>query len=146
LRALANGRKAGDLNEDPVMRPSAAAALTTAILAMAPQARAQPAVDPADLQCLVFSFALADSKEETARSAGSLAAFYFLGKIDGKTPGANLDDPIIALAKTLKPEDVQKYATRCGAELQGRGKSISELGERLQKAAASEPPPPATKE
>lgn len=118
---------------------TALALATTLAFATASTAQAQTAtLDPNDLKCLVFSFVLANAKEEQTKTAGALAAFYYLGKIDGRSPGVSLDGPIVDVAKDLKPEDVQAMSARCGAELQTRGQSISALGARLTKMSADQ--------
>ena len=122
-----------------------ALALAAMTLVAAGSARAQPkAPDAKDLQCLVTTFIMADSKEDQIKQAGALGAFYYLGKIEGRSPGADLDKPIIELAGKLTAEDIKAYGERCGAELKAEGQSVQALGERLQKAAtdaaAAKPP------
>jgi hypothetical protein len=122
--------------DEPMTRiDRCAMALAGAALLAAGSARAQPkAPDPQDLQCLVVTFIMADSKDEGTKAAGALGAFFYLGKIQGKTPGADLDKPIMDLAGNLSANDIKAYGERCGAELKAEGQAVSALGQRLQKA------------
>ena len=121
----------------------AAATAVLALLTAATGARAQSkAPDAEDLQCLVVTFIMADSKDEGTKTAGALGAFYFLGKLQAKTPNADLDKPILDLAPKLTAETIKTFGERCGAELKAESQAINALSERLQKAGQAQTAPP----
>lgn len=122
----------------------------TAMSAAAPAAAAAP--DPKDIECLVFTYMVASSSNQSEANAGALGAFYFLGKIDGTSPGADLDGPVAASFTGLKQGDLDALGKRCFAELQSRSAKVTAMGAQLQKlspppaatAAPAAPPAPAT--
>ena len=111
---------------------SALLAIAIAVSTVGQPASAQPAPDRKDLECLVISFAAGSDKDEAKKGAAAISAFYFLGKIDSRTPGVDLEKPIVALVESTAPKDYETMAKRCADELQSRGKSLSDLGDRLR--------------
>jgi len=63
---------------------------------------------------------------------------YFLGRIDGRAPGADLENQIIAQIKTLNNEQFRAEAQRCGQILLVRGKATTEIGRDLVKKGQQE--------
>ena len=108
----------------------AAAAMT----AQAP-APAAPASDQngRDARCLIVSSALTDSDDAEVRTAGLIAAQYYLGRIDGRSPGVDLEALLIREAERLPPADQQALLTSCGAVLEQRGKALEAIGDRMTK-------------
>lgn len=98
-------------------------------------AEALPNDDPeltADLRCLAIAFNMAGSQDAQLRQAGTLAAYYYLGKIDGRAPALDLEDAIHQANFSPSAAQFAAEAQRCGGELQIRGHEITEIGLRLQ--------------
>jgi len=106
-------------------------AAAAALLAAGAARAAEPS--PADVRCITVAFLLAGSaKDDNVKQAAVVSSFYFLGKVDGSAPGADLEAKIRDVATKLTQADAMADAKRCGAELQSRGLEIQALGERLK--------------
>ncbi|NCU12315.1 MAG: hypothetical protein GXC70_09225 [Sphingomonadaceae bacterium] len=104
------------------------------IAAAAAAAQPSPA-DLQDLRCIAAIGALSamvdkpDQKEKLV--AGML---YFVGKIDGRSPGFDYQGQLAALAAQPDFSDKQLLADamRCGEELKTRGDQLQKLGKALE--------------
>ena len=103
-----------------------------AMLAAAAAAPATPADDAADMRCLIVAAELADNGDKEIEEAGTLMTIYFLGRLDGRSPGANLEEMLIREAGAMSEEDRQRLLISCSAQLELRGKQVEALGNRLQ--------------
>jgi hypothetical protein len=110
-----------------------------ALAAVATGVRADPA-PAADVRCLAVAAFLAGNSDPKLQNAGVMAALYFLGKLDGHEPDMDLEARLKEVATQLSPKDLQSEAVRCGAELASRGKTMNEIGLRLQALGAGKAP------
>ncbi len=93
--------------------------------------------NPADLQDLrcIAAFAglsaLAGKPDDKEKMV--IGMLYYVGKIDGRTPGFDFKGQLDALVK--QPDYAEKYlladAKRCGDELKERGDQLQKLGGAL---------------
>lgn len=88
-----------------------------------------------DLHCVAaISSAIGMAKTENDKSQMIAGNLYFLGKVDGESPGLDLEQAMVDVvsgadfAKRL-PDEMR----RCGAELQSRGQAMVEVGKALTK-------------
>jgi hypothetical protein len=109
---------------------------STAALASPDANTAKPDVD-----CLVVSMNLLDSTDPTISKAAAIAMFYWLGKLDGRDPSFDLENIVTDELQSMTPERTRATAFRCGAEMEKRGQSLREIGERLQRRAAQQVAP-----
>jgi hypothetical protein len=79
---------------------------------------------------------MADSKDEATKNAGALSAFFYWGKIQGRSPNAALDKLIVDFASKLGEADTEALTKRCGADFKAEIESMSALGARLAAADA----------
>jgi hypothetical protein len=110
------------------------------LAAVATAARAADPAPAADVRCLAVASFLAGNADPKVQNAGVLAALYYLGKLDGREPGMDLEARLKEVAMQLSPKDIQSEAVRCGAELGARGKTMNEIGLRLQALGAGKAP------
>jgi hypothetical protein len=113
---------------------------SAAVLAAA--ATGARAADPApapDLRCLAVASVLASNSDPNVKNAGVMAALYYLGKLDGRDPGLDLETRLRQEVTQLSPQEIQSETLRCGAELAARGKTMNEIGLRLQGLAGKTP-------
>ena len=106
------------------------------LLSLATLAGTAPALDPAtqeDVRCLTAMFALAGQESKDQQSAGTLGALYFLGRIDGRSPGLDLETAVAAESKRLTDDELGKNLQTCGTRMESRGKDIIALGKALEK-------------
>lgn len=106
-----------------------------------------------DVHCVVIGLFLFRSTDATAQTAGLIMTYYFLGRLDGRTPKPDLERLISAESKKMNPADMQADQNRCGLELDAKSRALQQIGQhaalRDQPAApapapAPPPPPPAT--
>jgi len=68
--------------------------------------------------------------------AGKYASVYWMGRVNGATPNANLTQQLGTVAKTINGTNIQAQAQRCGEEMKQRGMQMQEAGKALQAQAA----------
>lgn len=85
-----------------------------------------------DLRCAAVTFAAITVVPENQKTSVSLAAIYFLGKLDGAAPNLDLETRLRAELAGMAAKDFQSEAARCGAELAKRGQDMQTLGAHLQ--------------
>jgi hypothetical protein len=107
------------------------AALVLALALFAP-ARAEDAASPTDMKCFVVMVIGASSSNPSLRDASAVAALYYLGRIDGRTPQLDLRLAVEETMKEIRSNDVRPEALRCSAELKARGQTVREMGARIQ--------------
>jgi hypothetical protein len=81
-----------------------------------------------DVQCVVVGARLSGSQ----RQAGTMLLIYFLGRIDGRSPHADLEALVEQEAKKMTASDFSHWTSRCGAEFSARGEQITKIGKSLQ--------------
>lgn len=107
------------------------AMIGVALLFTASLAAAAPADDAEDARCLIVAAELADSDDDELEEAGTIMTMYFLGRLDGRSPGANLETLIVREAAAMSEDDKERLLIACSAQLELRGKQMEALGSRL---------------
>lgn len=87
----------------------------------------------ADVQCIVVGARLSESADQKQRLSGEMLLTYFLGRIDGRSPNADLETMIGREAQKMTPSDFAKAARRCGAEFSARGVEFVRIGKALER-------------
>jgi hypothetical protein len=54
--------------------------------------------------------------------------YYFLGRLDGRTPKPDLERLISAESKKMTPADIQADQARCGVELDAKSRALQQIG------------------
>jgi hypothetical protein len=118
------------------MKRSILAACAVASLSFASAAQAQSQIKPADqadLECLAVTLVAGsqfpEGSAEHAGIAGGL--MYFLGKLEGRTPGVDWLERLTGYLLTLDEAFMARAAPRCGAEMEAKGRALSEWGQRM---------------
>jgi hypothetical protein len=96
-----------------------------------------------DVRCLALAAALTANPtlDANGKAAGQTIAVYFLGRLDGRTPGLDIKSRLIEQARVMgamSPDAVKAQAQACGATLGARGKALQEMGDALK--SADQPP------
>lgn len=107
--------------------------LLAASLPMLAAAAPPGAEDRADVRCLVVAYHLAGNEDKEISQAGILISQYYLGRLDGRSPGLDLEAAIEAETKGMDDAQMKALLERCGAEVEKRGKDVEALGTRLEK-------------
>lgn len=116
---------------------------TGVLLMMATATRADPAKatdsmnaqTTADAQCLVIGAQLSGSADPREKMPGQMILMYYLGRIDGRTPNADLKTLITSETRHMTVADVKSAASRCDREFSARGDEIVRIGKSLGKPA-----------
>lgn len=117
----------------------AAAALMTLFAASA-NAQVLAPSDP-DLRCALVGLNSAGQPGATAeqqQSAG-IFAIYYIGRMQGRTPGVDLDASIRQAASTVTLDMIAMETPRCAGELQRTGQLLVAMGESMLGGAEAEP-------
>jgi len=97
-----------------------------------PVASAEPDATTSDLRCLVSAAVMSSSSDDPkVKSAGQLAAIYFLGRLDGRTPDLDLEARFAEQAHAMTDADVKSQLQSCGATLSARGAALQTIGKDL---------------
>jgi len=106
--------------------------ILTCVLAASGRAGAANARTVGDVQCIVVGARLSDSADQKQRLSGVMLVTYFLGRIDGRSPNADLEKMIEREAKKMNTSDFAKAARRCGTEFSARGVELVRIGKALE--------------
>lgn len=88
-----------------------------------------------DVRCLVVGFYLSRSADPAQQSAGRMLSVYFMGKITGRRPSADLEELLFTQVELLAGTNLQPEAQRCGGELTEVGGKMKEVGAALMRRA-----------
>jgi hypothetical protein len=118
------------------------ALILTASLALPAAARAdEPKETSDDVRCLVVAFTLSQSQDTNAKQIGDAASAYYLGKLDGRTPGLDLEAELREAIPKVTSDTFMTQLQQCGAPLKTRFDEVKAIGDRL-KAEFPTPTPP----
>jgi hypothetical protein len=95
---------------------------------------AAPPPDPEtvkDVRCLVALIVLGNSQDPKIRESALIGAQYFLGRIDGRSPGLDLEAAMANEASMIRAQQ-KSFLESCGAILTRRGGEVEEIGNRLK--------------
>jgi hypothetical protein len=103
-------------------------------LTMASPALADPNID--DVHCFLVAIKMADSNQPALQTRGLMGQFYWMGKLDGRTPGIDTETAVMAELPKMLGELFEREYARCDKELRTRGNAELEMGQDLHKRAA----------
>src|SRR5689334_22708996 len=84
-----------------------------------------------DVRCFIVVSSLADSNDDAAKTAGMMGTEYYLGRIDGRSPGLDLE-AAVARELPISATHNANLLRSCGALMQKRGSEVEAVGRRLQ--------------
>jgi hypothetical protein len=101
-------------------------------LAPVPLRAAAPADENArDMRCLIVSFDLASAKNKELETAGLLASQYFLGRLDGRSPGGDFEALLVREAERMTEAEKAGLMTTCLKQIEDRNKLLEAVGNKL---------------
>lgn len=86
-----------------------------------------------DVRCLLAAVTMMTSPNNTIRAAAATSALYYLGRLDGREPGVDLEKRLSEESHRMSSDDLAAESKRCGQELSARARVISSIGQRLGK-------------
>jgi hypothetical protein len=95
------------------------------------EARAPTQDVVADVRCMMVGFSLGQTHDASTQTAGLMAAYYYLGRLDGRSPKPDLETLVAQQADLMTPAVVKSEAVRCGGELTETGKRLQVVGQHL---------------
>jgi hypothetical protein len=120
------------------MKTLAALAATAALaLFAAPAAAQDPALpanpqDAADMQCLAFVAVMMGEVDEDLSLRLSSGLFYYLGRLEGRTPGVDWITVAGAYAERASDAQLRSVQQRCGGEMMAKGQELVAKGQAMQ--------------
>lgn len=103
--------------------------IAAALSALVNQASAAPAAaNRTDLQCMLVASALGKNKEPEARGLSNIMVFYYLGRLDARTPGVDLGPALRAEVQKTPPQELQIQAQKCVETMKARAGALQALG------------------
>ena len=113
------------------------AAITAAGAGLAvPPAFADQTTD--DVHCYIIFMQAGTSSNPDRQTAAALGGLYYLGRLDGRDPGFDLETSVMAEIPKLKGDLRRAEAARCGEEMKDRGDSASAMAEDVQEKLAAQ--------
>jgi hypothetical protein len=93
----------------------------------APEARAQDtaAANARDVRCVVAGIVASASPDATIKESGKAVLIYYLGRIDGRTPGFDIDKAMKEEGPRMSLNDLVQLGKSCGEALTTRGKALN---------------------
>ncbi|HEV7227138.1 hypothetical protein [Brevundimonas sp.] len=87
------------------------------------------AQDAADLQCLALIVVIIGMDESLGEQM-ALGAFYYLGRLEGRTPGVDWVEAALRYTENVDGETLFAPQQRCGEELMAKGEHMIRLGQQ----------------
>ncbi|MBU1323984.1 MAG: hypothetical protein KJ676_01945 [Alphaproteobacteria bacterium] len=121
------------------MKTLAALAATATLAFFAAPAAAQDPVlppnpqDAADMQCMALVVVLMGTADEAMAAQLSPGLFYYLGRLEGRTPGTDWINVAGEYAALSTVEQLFSVQQRCAAEMTAKGREMIEKGEAMQR-------------
>lgn len=97
---------------------------------------AAPPPDPGtreDVRCFVALAYLADTDDAKVKEAAMAGTLYFLGRLDGRTPGLDLESEVATVAETFADGDMKSLLQSCSVLIEQRGEYLVAAGKALEK-------------
>lgn len=109
-----------------------AAALAAALL-FGGGAAAQETETSNDLKCVaVISVAASQQSDPTATMAAGMGVLYFLGRIEGRVPGFDVENGLRIEAGKLTGAKVKSELIRCAGVLKSKGEELQAVGRSMK--------------
>lgn len=116
-----------------------AAAFAACVAAAAPAA-AESAETTNDIRCVVAIAMLAgQSSDPQFVQEAAMGLLYFVGRIEGREPGLNLEATLRAQAARTTQPMLREDLVRCGRIMLAKGGELKAIGEGMQAEAKPAP-------
>jgi hypothetical protein len=111
----------------------AALALSTAPVPQADTLADLRPEDRADVQCMAMILFLIGSKDDdAARAPLTAGATYYYGRLQGRSPGTDWVNRVMAYVRTEPLEDLEANRSRCATEMRTMGAIFVAAGAAAQ--------------
>lgn len=94
-------------------------------------ARAADQRTMSDIRCIVVAMKMSAGGSSAQKASATMITLYYLGRLDGRTPGLNVEGLIAKEAAEMSAAELRSDAARCGRVLVEKGREIQRIGLRL---------------
>ena len=91
-------------------------------------ARATDQRTMSDIRCIVVAIKMRAGGGSAQKASAAMITLYYLGRLDGRTPGLDVAGLISKEAGKMNAADLRSDATRCGRVLVEKGREIQSIG------------------
>lgn len=109
----------------------------------AAQAKSAITAQDVDLRCMLVASALSQNKEPAARGLSNIMVFYYMGRLDVRSPGLALGPALQAEAQKSPPAEMQAQGQKCIATMKARAGALQALSGPRPNAPPAQAAPPA---
>ncbi len=88
--------------------------------------------DAADMQCLAFIAVIMSEVDETLSLQLSSGLFYYLGRLEGRTPTVDWITTAGAYAESASDAQLRSVQARCFGEMTAKGEEMMAKGQAMQ--------------
>ncbi|MES2253744.1 MAG: hypothetical protein V4559_01740 [Pseudomonadota bacterium] len=88
-----------------------------------------------DVRCLIIFMQMSNASAQAAQTGGLIGSFYYMGKLDGRLQGMDLEKLILTEVSQMSEVSFKADAKRCGDDMTKRGQAAADLGKALQQHA-----------
>ena len=88
-----------------------------------------------DVRCLVIFMQMSNAQAQAAQTGGLIGSFYYMGKLDGRAQGTDLEKLILDETTQMTEASFKADAKRCGDDMTRRGQAAADLGKALKQHA-----------
>ena len=85
-----------------------------------------------DIRCLIAASSLTMSDDPEIKQAGGGGTLYYLGRLDGRSPGLDIEKAVAAEADLMKEADRGPLLKKCGETIMRRGDYLVAVGKALE--------------
>ena len=86
-----------------------------------------------DVRCFIALSALSQTADGETKQAAAAGTLYFLGRLDGHSPGLDLEAAVTAEAPGMTEAVLGSLLKSCGEKIRSRGEYLLAVGGALQK-------------
>jgi hypothetical protein len=92
-----------------------------------------------DIRCFMAMARLADTDDPKIKQVGTAGTLYFLGRLDGRTPGLDIGSEVAAGAAAVTEVEMRTLLKSCGELIEKRGAYLIAVGKALEQREATKP-------
>ena len=118
-----------EAREEMIMKPWPLLVASVLLAGAAPPSDVQT---KEDIHCLIAASSLTMSDDPEIKQAGGGGALYYLGRLDGRSPGLDIEKAVAAEADVLKRADPGPLFKKCGETIMRRGDYLIAVGKALE--------------
>jgi len=102
-----------------------------ACLALPATASARDATSD-DIKCVAVGLKLSGMTDPEVAQAGAMTAFYFAGRVEGRSPSVDVMAAAVDALAAMSPAETQANSARCGKLLEAKGAEWVAKGKELE--------------